>query len=66
MVQGKTAIHTRHKVLPPAPAELVTEMSRRYVQMYEQITGEKLVPGATPIDKRIEKNLALMRFERAA
>jgi phosphoribosylaminoimidazole-succinocarboxamide synthase len=45
-------------VLPPAPAELVQEMSRRYVQMYEQITGEKFVPGEAPIDKRIARNLA--------
>jgi phosphoribosylaminoimidazole-succinocarboxamide synthase len=44
-------------VLPPAPAELVQEMSRRYVQMYEQITGEKFVPGEAPIDKRIARNL---------
>jgi phosphoribosylaminoimidazole-succinocarboxamide synthase len=44
-------------VLPPAPAELVQEMSRRYVQMYEQITGENFVPGEAPIDKRIARNL---------
>lgn len=45
-------------VLPAAPAELVEEMSRRYIQMYEQITGEKFVPGETPIDARIARNLA--------
>ncbi len=44
-------------VLPDAPAELVAEMSRRYIQMYEQITGEKFAPGGTPIEARIEKNL---------
>lgn len=44
-------------VLPPAPAELVTEMSRRYVQMYEQITGSPFEPGATPVAARIERNL---------
>lgn len=44
-------------VLPEAPAELVEEMSRRYIQMYEQITGEKFAPGATPVIPRIEKNL---------
>ncbi len=44
-------------VLPPAPPELVEEMSRRYIQMYEQITGEKFVPGEEPIVPRIERNL---------
>lgn len=44
-------------VLPDAPAELVEEMSRRYIQMYEQITGKKFEPGARPIIARMEKNL---------
>ncbi len=44
-------------VLPEAPEELVQEMSRRYIQMYEQITGNKFVPGDTPIIARMEKNL---------
>ena len=35
--------------LPDAPAELVDELSRRYIQMYEQITGEKFVCGEKPI-----------------
>lgn len=43
--------------LPEAPKELVDELSRRYIQMYEQITGEKFVPGETPILSRIQKNL---------
>ena len=30
--------------LPEAPPELVEELSRRYIQMYEQITGKKLYP----------------------
>lgn len=45
-------------VLPEAPAELVAEMSRRYVQMYEQIAGQKFLPGETPIEQRIARNLA--------
>ncbi len=45
-------------VLPEAPAELVEEMSRRYIAIYEQITGEKFVPGETPVLARIERNLA--------
>ena len=44
-------------VLPDAPKELVEEMSRRYIQMYEQITGGKFVPGETPVLPRIERNL---------
>ena len=45
-------------VLPEAPAELVREMTRRYVQMYEQITGATFTPGETPIEARIGRNLA--------
>lgn len=28
------------KVLPEAPAELVIELSRRYILLYEKITGQ--------------------------
>ena len=44
-------------VLPPAPPELVEEMSRRYIQMYEQITGAKFIAGEEPIIPRMEQNL---------
>jgi len=47
----------KDKTLPDAPIELVEELSRRYIQMYEQITGKKFVHGQTPIGKRIERNL---------
>jgi phosphoribosylaminoimidazole-succinocarboxamide synthase len=43
--------------LPDAPPDLVQELSRRYIQMYEQITGEKFAFGATPVLPRIERNL---------
>lgn len=43
--------------LPQAPRELVEELSRRYIRMYEQITGKKFEPGETPILPRIERNL---------
>ena len=43
--------------LPDAPADLVRELSRRYVEMYEQITGEKFRHGDTPVLARIERNL---------
>lgn len=31
-------------VLPDAPAELVAELSRRYITLYEMITGERFIP----------------------
>ena len=43
--------------LPDAPSELVEELSRRYIQMYEQITGEKFVEGDLPVIPRMERNL---------
>jgi phosphoribosylaminoimidazole-succinocarboxamide synthase len=43
--------------LPQAPKELIDELSRRYVQMYEQITGVAFRPGAEPIAARIAENL---------
>jgi phosphoribosylaminoimidazole-succinocarboxamide synthase len=44
--------------LPEAPAEMVTELSGRYIQIYEQITGQKFETDLqTPIAERIEKNL---------
>lgn len=46
--------------LPAAPADMVAELSSRYIQIYEQITGEKFETDLnTPILERIEKNLAL-------
>jgi phosphoribosylaminoimidazole-succinocarboxamide synthase len=47
----------KDSTLPSAPPELVQELSRRYIQMYERITGMKFEYGATPILPRIENNL---------
>ena len=44
-------------VLPPAPPELIEELSRRYIRMYEQITGKPFKPGEEPIASRIARNL---------
>ena len=45
-------------VMPEAPEELVTGLSRRYIQIYEQITGEKFkIDLGEDILKRIEDNL---------
>ena len=52
----------RDATLPPAPPELVDELSRRYIAMYDQITGMKFQRGETPILQRIEKNLKSFAF----
>jgi phosphoribosylaminoimidazole-succinocarboxamide synthase len=52
----------RDATLPPAPPELVAEMSRRYIAIYEQITGTKFAYGEVPILPRIEKNLKALTF----
>lgn len=51
-------------VLPPAPPELVAEMSRRYIKMYEQITGTAFKPGAEPVAARIADNLRPYAIKR--
>jgi phosphoribosylaminoimidazole-succinocarboxamide synthase len=45
-------------VLPEAPADMVAELSRRYVEIYEQLTGEKFSvdQNENPLS-RMEKNL---------
>jgi phosphoribosylaminoimidazole-succinocarboxamide synthase len=48
--------------LPEAPPELVQELSRRYIRMYEQITGETFKYGAMPILPRLERNLKSFAF----
>ena len=46
------------KVLPPAPPELVVELSSRYIKLYEMITGKDFVIDPMPISERLQKNLA--------
>lgn len=47
------------EVLPPAPSEMVAELSHRYIKIYEQITGLTFQANIDePIPARIEKNLA--------
>ena len=49
-------------VLPDAPADMVAELSRRYIEIYEQLTGQKFaVDASLPPLERIEKNLAKYR-----
>lgn len=47
----------KDKVMPSAPPEMVEELSHRYIQIYEQITGEKFKIETGDIEKRIENNL---------
>ncbi|MFH1366339.1 MAG: phosphoribosylaminoimidazolesuccinocarboxamide synthase [Patescibacteria group bacterium] len=44
-------------IIPPAPPELVSELSRRYMQIFEQITGTSFKIETGNIEKRIENNL---------
>jgi len=43
--------------LPLAPEEMVTELSRRYIDIYEQLLGKEFVPGSEPSLNRLQKNL---------
>ncbi|MFA6076739.1 MAG: phosphoribosylaminoimidazolesuccinocarboxamide synthase [Candidatus Paceibacterota bacterium] len=48
----------KDKVIPKAPPELVAELSRRYIEIYETITGKKFKHDfSQPIIERITKNL---------
>src|SRR3989338_5863275 len=47
----------KDEVLPEAPADMVEELSRRYIQIYEQITGNAFKVETGDIEKRIENNL---------
>ena len=48
--------------LPAAPVEMVAELSRRYIQIYEQITGKKFTHDfSQPILERITNNLRPVR-----
>ena len=44
-------------ILPEAPRELVEELSRRYIAIYEEVTGQGFKAGEEPALARIEKNL---------
>jgi phosphoribosylaminoimidazole-succinocarboxamide synthase len=42
-------------VLPQAPDDLVVELSRRYIEIYEKITGKQFAfPGQQPVQDRLE------------
>jgi len=39
-------LFNRSQVLPEAPPELVSELSRRYIWLYEAITGQDFQPAS--------------------
>ena len=48
----------KDKVIPEAPQDMVAELSRRYIQIYEQITGKTFDHDfSQPIAERIKNNL---------
>lgn len=47
----------KDETVPEAPKDLVEELSRRYIQIYEQITGLFFKKETEDINKRIENNL---------
>ncbi len=50
-------------ILPEAPADMVAELSRRYIEIYQQLTGKKFsVDTSVPPVARMEKNLAKYRI----
>lgn len=47
----------KDETLPDAPDELVIELSKRYIKLYEMITGNEFSAEAGDVNCRIEKNL---------
>jgi phosphoribosylaminoimidazole-succinocarboxamide synthase len=47
----------KDEVMPEAPSDMVEELSKRYIQIYEQITGEKFQKEEENIIERITNNL---------
>ena len=47
----------KDEVLPEAPEELVVELSKRYIQLYEMITGYEFKAEPGDVKERIERNL---------
>ncbi|MBU0627652.1 MAG: phosphoribosylaminoimidazolesuccinocarboxamide synthase [Nanoarchaeota archaeon] len=47
----------KDKELPEAPKELVVELSKRYIKLYEMITGKEFKANVGDVSGRIEKNL---------
>ncbi|MEO8608118.1 MAG: phosphoribosylaminoimidazolesuccinocarboxamide synthase [Chloroflexota bacterium] len=46
---------------PVMPPEFTAQVAERYIQVYEQLTGQTFIPGETPAAERIARNLAAYR-----
>ena len=44
--------------IPEIPRDLILATSRRYIETFETITGQRFVPGAAPVLDRIRANLS--------
>jgi fusion protein PurCD len=47
----------KDEIMPEAPEDLVIELSKRYIRLYEMITGKQFEAEVGDVSKRIEKNL---------
>jgi phosphoribosylaminoimidazole-succinocarboxamide synthase len=47
-------------VPPVMPPEFVAQVAARYIAAYEKLTGLEFVPGVSPANNRIQKNLELL------
>jgi len=47
---------------PPVPDELWLEISRRYIDLYERLTGQDFRPGSYPVAPRLAQNLCKSRI----
>lgn len=47
----------KDKILPEAPAELIIELSARYIRLYEMITGKTFSVLDVPVRDRMTRNL---------
>lgn len=43
--------------VPEMPADLWVQLSQRYIQIYEMLTGQAFEPGLYPVEPRLEENL---------
>jgi len=50
----------KDKVLPKAPKELVIELSKRYIKLYEMITGKEFEAKNENVLERINRNLKIL------
>ena len=51
----------KDEVLPEAPPEMIQEMSRRYISLYEQLTDSKYIKLDGEILERMRSNLSTIR-----